>query len=467
VASHGTAPALRGGASTWVPEIRTLARLSWPATVTQIGIMLTGVVDTLMLARVSVDALAASALGSMWQWGVLSIGVGAVLGIDPLISQAHGRGDGPGTALALQRGLVVAALASIPVCAAMLLTGAGLRMLGQPPQIATLAQSYSLLKLPTVPCFLVFTALRQFLQGRGMLAAGTWAIYVASVLNAVLGYALIFGRLGLPALGLRGAAIADTLTSFAQVVGLWTLVRVLRLDHAAKRAWDREAFSRGGILQTLRYGVPVGLQMSLEAWAFTLAAFMAGWISVQAIGSHQIVLNMAALSYMLPLGVSMGTATRVGNLIGEGDAEGMRRAVRSALSLGAGMMIFAASAFTFLRHELPRLYTDDPALLALAAQILPIAGAFQLADGTQGVAAGVLRGMGRPQIAALINLLGYYAVALPLAYALGFRTQLGLVGVWIALAVGLLAVACAMLFWIRRTLHTPLAELQVQLNRAA
>lgn len=454
-------------ASAWAPEIRTLVRLSWPATVTQIGIMLTGVVDTLMLARVGVDALAASALASMYQWGVLSIGVGAVLGIDPLISQAHGRGDGPGTALALQRGLVVAALASVPVCAAMLLTGAGLRLLGQPPEVAALAQGYNLLKLPTVPCFLVFTALRQFLQGRGMLAAGTWAIYVASVINALLGYALIFGHFGSPALGLRGAAIADTLTSLAQVVGLWTLLRVLRLDQGAKRAWDRESFSRDGILQTLRYGAPVGLQMSLEAWAFTLAAFMAGWISVQAIGGHQIVLNMAALSYMLPLGVSMGAATRVGNLIGEGDAEGLRHAVRSALVFGASVMVFAAAAFTFLRHELPRLYTEDPALLALAAQILPIAGAFQLADGTQGVAGGVLRGMGRPQIAALINLLGYYAVALPLAYALGFRMQLGLIGIWIALAVGLLAVAFAMLVWIRQTLHTPVAELQVRVNRAA
>jgi MATE family multidrug resistance protein len=453
--------------SAWAPEIRTLVRLSWPATVTQIGIMMTGVVDTLMLARVGVNALAASALGSMWQWCVLSIGVGAVLGIDPLISQAHGRGDGPGSALALQRGLVVAALVSVPVCAAMLLTGAGLRMLGQPPEVATLAQGYSLLKLPTVPCFLVFTALRQFLQGRGMLAAGTWAIYISSVLNAVLGYALIFGHFGLPALGLQGAAIADALTSLAQVVGLWTLLRVLRLDAGAKRRWDRESFSRDGILQTLRYGVPVGLQMSLEAWAFTLAAFMAGWISVQAIGGHQIVLNMAALSYMLPLGISMGTATRVGNLIGEGDAERMRRAVRSALLLGASVMVFSASAFTLLRHELPRLYTDDPTLLALAAQILPIAGAFQLADGTQGVAAGVLRGMGRPQIAALVNLLGYYAVALPLAYTLAFRMQLGLIGIWIALAVGLLAVACAMLFWIRQTMHTPLAELQVQVDRAA
>jgi MATE family multidrug resistance protein len=367
----------------------------------------------------------------------------------------------------LQRGLCVAALASVPVCLTMLLTGAGLRLLGQPPEVAALAQSFNLIKLPTVPCFLVFTAQRQYLQGRGMLAPGTWATYLATALNAVLGYGLIFGHFGLPALGLRGAAIADTLTTFTLALGLWAIVRVMRLDQGATRAWDRESFSREGLLQALRFGLPVGAQMSLEAWAFTLAAFMCGWISVQAIGSHQIVLNMAALSYMLPLGISMGAATRIGNLIGAGDAAGMRRAIRSALALGASVMVFAASAFTLLRHELPRLYTDDAALVTLAAQILPIAGAFQLADGTQAVAGGVLRGMGRPYVAALVNLLGYYVLALPLAYTLGFRAQLGLFGIWIALAVGLISVGGAMLWWIRGALHTPLTELQVRVNRAA
>jgi MATE family multidrug resistance protein len=453
--------------SAWVSEIRALVRLSWPATVTQIGLMLTSVVDTLMLARVGVDALAAGTLASMWQWSVMSVGIGAVMGIDPLISQAHGRGDGPGMALALQRGLVVAALASVPVCACMLLTGTGLRALGQPPEVAALAQTFNLIKLPTVPCFLVFTALRQYLQGRGLLAAGTWAAYLAVLINGVLDWALIFGHLGLPALGLQGAALAALLTLLALVIGLWLIVRVQRLDEGATRAWDRESFAREGVLQTLRFGLPVGLQMSLEASAFTIATFMCGWISVQAIGSHQIVLNMAALSYMLPLGISMGAATRVGNLIGEGDLDGMRRAVRSALMFGASLMVFAASAFALLRHELPRLYTDDAALLPLAAQILPIAGAFQLADATQAIAGGVLRGMGRPHIAALVNLLGYYALALPLAYTLGFRAHLGLFGIWIALAVGLLAVAVALLFWIRVSLRAPLGQLQVRVNRAS
>jgi MATE family multidrug resistance protein len=445
-------------------EYRALIRLSWPAALTQIGLMLASVVDTLMLARVNVDALAAGALGNMWQWSLLSIGVGAVMGIDPLISQAHGRNDGRGAALALQRGLVIALLISIPLLVCQSLTGAGLRLLGQPAHLADLAEDYNLWKLPTIPCFLVYTALRQYLQSRGLMAPATVAAYAAALFNAIADWAFAFGHLGAPALGLRGIAIAGALTAFVLVLALWVTIRVLGLDTGASRAWDSESFSLAGLLQTLRIGLPVGAQMSLEAWAFTLASFMAGWISVEALGSHQIVLNMAALSFMLPFGISMGAATRVGNLIGEGDVLGMRRAVRAALTLGGGLMVFAATAFTLLRHELPLLYTDNSTLAELGARILPIAAAFQLADATQVIAGGILRGMGRPYIAALINLLGYYALALPLAYTLGFPLGLGLFGIWLALAVGLLAVALALLTAVRRCIRLPLAELQVRVG---
>jgi MATE family multidrug resistance protein len=347
----------------------------------------------------------------------------------------------------------------------LLLTGEGLRLLGQPPAIAELARQFNWLRLPVVACFLLFTALRQYLQGRGWLAPAAFAAYLTTAVNAVLDWALIFGHLGLPALGLRGAAIAGSLSALLLVTSLWVMIRVL-LGSSERRRWDAESFAWSGLRQTLRLGLPIGVQMSLEAWAFTLAAFMAGWIDVVAIGSHQIVLNMAALSFMVPLGISMGAATRVGNLIGEGDEPGMRRAVRSALGLGAGVMVFAAAAFAVFRHELPRLYSDDPGLVALSAQILPVAGAFQIADGTQAVAGGVLRGMGRPQVAAMVNLVGYYALALPLAYLLGFRAGLGLLGIWLALAAGLLLVAGALLYCIRRTERIPLSELQVRVSGA-
>jgi len=442
-------------------ELRALYALAWPATVTQVGLMLTGVVDTIVVARLGSHELAAAALAQMLMWSTMSLGVGAVMGTDPIISQAHGRGDNDATALGLQRGLLVAVLSSIPICAALALTGHVLRALGQPPEVAALAARYNLLRLPTVPCFLVFHAYRMFLQARGQMAPATWLIYAENALNAVLAWALTFGHLGAPKLGFDGAALAGTITTIALVLGMRAIMRLPGIAQGAMRRWDRASFSLAGLTAVLRIGAPVGVQLWLEAFAFTFATFMVGWIGVDAVGAHQIALNLASLTFMVPLGVSMGASARVGNLIGAGDEPGVRRAVWVALGVGASVMCVSALGFAVFRTLLPRLYTEDAALIAVAAQILPLAGAFQLSDGTQVVAAGILRGMGRPNAAAVVNLLGYYMLALPLAYVLAFRFGLGLRGIWYGLILGLVVVSVALLIWVRRTTQRPLAELRV------
>ncbi len=442
-------------------EIRALYTLSWPATVTQVGLMLTSVVDTMVVARLGEHELAGSALAHMWFWSTMSLGMGAVMGADPLISQAHGRGDGQGAALGLHRALLTALLVSVPICIALALTAPVLRLLGQPEAIVGLAQRFNVLRLPSVPCFLLFSAYRIFLQARGRMGPATLIIYAANVLNGLLAWALVFGAFGAPRLGFDGAAIAGTVTALVEVVGLWLCIRGLGLDEGAKRAWDRASFSMAGLGSVMRIGVPVGAQMWLEAFAFTAASFMVGWIGVEAVAAHQIALNLASLTFMVPLGISMGASARVGNLIGAADVQGMRRAVWVAIAFGAGVMTFSAGGFTAFRKVLPLLYTEQAALIAAAAQVLPLAGAFQLSDGTQVVAGGVLRGMGRPHAAAIVNLLGYYGFALPLGYVLAFPLKMGLVGVWLGLTLGLVAVSAALVFWVRRTLRRPLAELTV------
>jgi MATE family multidrug resistance protein len=443
-------------------ELQQVARLSAPVALAQLGLMMIGVVDTLMLSRLGVTELAAGALGNAWQWTFLSLGLGMVMGIDPLISHAHGRGDGPGTALALQRGIVLGILVSLPIMLAGASTEQGLLAIGQEPAVALLAGRYNLYKLPTVPSFLVYSALRQYLQGRGLMGPATIVMWLGNLVHALLGWALIFGHLGLPALGVEGAALASSVSTVLLVVMLAFWIVLLDLHVDAWRPWSRESFSLGGLLQTVRLGLPVGLQISLESTAFSISTTMAGWLGREALASHQIVLNMASLAFMVPLGISQGASTRVGNLIGSGDLPGMRRATKVSIALGASVMIFSALAFSALRYELPALYTGDARVIALAAQILPLAAAFQLTDGTQVVAGGVLRGMGRPDAAAVVNLLGYYLIALPCAYALGFVWGFGLVGIWISLAAGLTLVAGAMLVWVRRTASRPLAALRVR-----
>jgi MATE family multidrug resistance protein len=446
-------------------ELGMMARLSGPVALSQLGMMTIGVVETLMVGHLGATELAASALGNVWEWTWLCLGLGLVMGIDPLISQAHGRGDGVGTALALQRGIVIAAIASVPIAVAMAYTREGLVLLGQDAVVAELAGHYNRYKLPTVPCFLIYSALRQYLQSRTFMLPVTLVMWAGNLLHALLAWGLVFGSGGLPALGLVGAAVAESITFLLLVIGLSVTTWAFGLHRGAWRRWGRDSFAASGLLQTVRLGMPIGMQIGFEAWAFSIATFMAGWLGRDAVGGHQIVLNLASLAFMIPLGVSQAAATRVGNLVGAGDAEGLRTAVTAALLLGAAVMVPPALVFIWRQHELPALYGSGREVSRLASQILPMAAAFQLCDGAQVVAGGVLRGMGRPDVGALLSFVGYYAIALPLAYVAAFVWGYGLEGIWGALAIGLTIVAIALMLLVRGVSRRPLGALQLDVER--
>lgn len=437
------APSTTGG------EVRRLIELGGPAALTQLGWMLLGVVDTLMLGRLGVHELDAASLGNVWLWGTMIFGMGVVFGMDPVVAQAHGARDHGRVALALQQGLVVAVLCSIPLGASWLLTEEALSFMQQGPSLAADAERYVVIQLPSAPAFLAFTALRQYLQGRGIVAPALWVTLIANVVNVVGNWALIFGHLGFPAMGLEGAAIATAVTRCFLFVGLALWVWRFRLHRGAWRPWSRAAIDRRGLAEILFYGLPVALQYGLESWAFQGVAIMAGWLGKIPLAAHTIVLNMAALTFMMPLGISIGASTRIGNLVGAGHFRAAQRSAYLSFAMGAGVMFVAALVFIGFRHELPALYTDEVEVIALGAAILPIAGAFQLFDGIQVVGGGLLRGMGRPRPAVAFNVFGYYLLALPIGAWMAFRGGHGLAGLWWALCIGLGIVAVCLLVWIR------------------
>jgi MATE family multidrug resistance protein len=196
-------------------------------------------------------------------------------------------------------------------------------------------------------------------------------------------------------------------------------------------------------------GLPVAFQMGLEIWAFSGAALLAGLLGAVPLAAHTVALNMAALAFMVPLGISQGTVTRVGNLIGAGRMHDAQRASWVALGMGGGVMCVSATAFVTLRELLPRVYTQDAAVIALCASILPIAAAFQIFDGVQVVGCGVLRGMGRTRPAAIFNLISYWLIGIPLGAWLGLRAGFGLSGIWWGLCLGLAVVATLLVIWLR------------------
>ena len=431
-------------------EIRILSRLALPVVASQVASMMLWVVDLLMVGRVGVEALGSVSLGRSWIMLSTIFGMGLVFGIDPIASQAKGARDRQTLGLALQWGLVVAMAASVPIAGTFLVTGPFLRAIGQDPGLAAQAHDYVLVQIPGIPFFLAFIALRQWLQGRGIMRPGMWVAFAANGVNILVNWLLIFGNLGFPALGAVGAGWATTISEIFMLVALVGIVLRMQLQRGAWQGWSRAALDPRQLGRVLSLGLPVAVQISLELTFFALSAFLAGHLGELALASHSIVINIASIAFMVPLGISIGAVTRVGNRIGAGDFAGAQRSAWVACGFAGVFAAGSATVFILGRHWLPAFYTADAPTLALCATLMPIAAAFQLFDGVQVVGGGILRGMGRTRPAAVFNLIGYYVLALPFTWLLAFSLGWGISGLWWAMCIGLGAVAILLVGWIHR-----------------
>lgn len=436
---HGPALAAGGGRRQRIrEELRAVAGLALPVVVVQLGMMTMGVVDAAMLGRVSARALAASALGNAYGFSLLMGAAGILMAIDPLVSQAHGAGDRRAVGAHLQRALLLAAVLTVPVSLVMGNSRGVLLALGQGALVDD-ATAYLRGILPGNLAFLVFVVLRQTLQAMSVVRPAVVAIVAGNLVNLVGNYALIFGRLGAPALGVAGAA-------YATAIGRWALV--LTLAWAARpvlarcwQGWTREALDLRAHWRQLAIGVPIGVHLALELWVFTTVALLMGRLGVSELAGHQIALTLAAFSYMVPMGIAAAATTRVGNAIGRGDMPAARQSAAACLALGAGVMVLFALAFHFAPRLLAALFTGDPAVIAMGASLIPIAAVFQVFDGTQAVGAGVLRGAADTRVPAIIVFVAYWLVGLPLGAWLAARAGLGPPGLRWGLTLGLATVA--------------------------
>jgi MATE family multidrug resistance protein len=286
------------------------------------------------------------------------------------------------------------------------------------------------------------------------------AMVLANVINVGLNYIWIFGKLGFPAAGVAGSAWATAVSRWLMVVFLvvlsWRLLRPQLLP-IRPQIWDWAPLRR-----MLAIGAPIGAQMQLEYGVFAVVGIMMGWLGTNELAGHQIALNIASLTFMVPMGVSGAAAVLVGHAVGRGDAAEARRAAAAALVCGVGFMAVSALVMLALPQFLAALYTSDTAVAALAASLIPIAGVFQVFDGTQVVAIGILRGVADTRTPMLVNVLGYWLVGLPISAALGLWLGGGPRGLWWGLTAGLMLVGCVLLWRVRRRLGGEVARVQVE-----
>lgn len=444
-------------------ETGALMRLALPIVAVQVGMMAMGVVDTLMVGRVSAAALAAVAVGNIFVFGVVALGLGTLMALDPLVAQAVGADDQPAVARAVQRGLVLSGLLAAVLSAALLPGELILGFLRQPDEIVPLAAAYARANIPGVFPFLAFAMLRQSLQALGRIAPIVATVVAANAVNVLLNWILVFGHLGSPALGAVGTGWATSLSRLFMAGALLTLAwRDLR---PALRPWRAESFRPAPLARMLWLGLPIGIQVQLEYGAFGLIALLMGRLGTVAVAAHQVALNLASLTFMVPLGVSAAAAVRVGQAVGRNDAAGTRAAARSALAIGAGFMTITASLFLLAPQLLARVYTPDMTVVLLAASLIPIAGVFQVFDGLQAVAAGVLRGWGDTRTPMLANLVGFWLIGTPVSLYLGFGAGYGPRGLWWGLVVGLAVVAGALLLLVRLRLSGSVQRVSLEVVR--
>jgi multidrug resistance protein, MATE family len=441
-------------------DFKRVLKLALPVALVQVGLMSMGVVDTLMVGRVSAADLAGVALGNLYAFTFAVFGVGFLMALDPLVSQAVGAGDVEGAARSVQRGLFLgvglAALASL----ALLPAPAVFRLLGQSPEVIPLAAGYVRWSIPGMTGFFLFILFRQTLQALGRMAPLLWVTLSANLLNVFLNWVLIWGNLGFPRLGAVGSAMGTSLARWFLALALlaaagpvlWPLLRPIRPG----------VFDVRPLLRMFRIGAPLGLQTSLEFGAFALTGIFMGWLGVAPMAAHQVALNLAAFTFMVPVGIAAAGAVRVGQEIGRRKPQSARRSAGAALLLGSIFMTGTAGLFLLFPDALGSVFTEDPEVRRLAALLIPIAGVFQVFDGLQAVAAGVLRGAGDTRVPAFVNLAGFWLVGIPLSLGLGFGLGWGAAGVWWGLAAALAVVAVLLLLRVARRMGRDLQRLDAE-----
>ena len=441
----------------WRGELAATMALAWPlvlANFTQQAITAT---DVLLIGRLGPQSLAATTLALNFTYVFNMFLLGLATAASPMIASALGKRFNAvrDVRRTFRAGLWLLALA-LPAYGVLLWNiGAMMRSFGQDPALSVIGETFMHAYLWSAAPWLLFQLLRNFLAALERPRIVLWLSLAGIVINAVLSWALIFGRLGLPALGVIGAGIGSTLTWLILCAALIAYIfadREFRRFHLFGRFWR---FDRERVLAMARLGAPIGAGWGLEMGVFALAAYFMGWLGTEAVAAHAVALQLAALTFMIPLGLGQATTVRISRALGRRDKTGIMRAGWTSWMVGVTFMGVMALTMWAIPRPLVALFLADTSanapVIALAVTFLKVAAAFQLVDGAQVIGAGMLRGLHDTRWPLLFALFGYWGVGLGIGSWLAFSADWRGVGIWTGLAAGLAVVAVLMLWrWLRR-----------------
>ncbi len=443
--------AMETASSPWRHELGALLRLGIPMGLTQLVQFSINTVDVMMIGRLGAEPLAAASISMVLFYTMWLVGFGPVMAVTPLVSQSLGADPDncDDVRRSVRMGLWSIALLFPVALVFFFNAGPIIRALGQPEIIAKLSGPYVLALAPGLPFALAVSVLRQFLASIDRTRVPLLVIVLTTVLNAGLNYLLIYGTFGFPQLGLMGAGIAS---SISHAAGLFALVIYIGWDREARRFdlfKDLLRYDGPRLGEVFRLGWPIGVTTAFEMLLFNSAAFLMGRIGVNEVAAYQVGLNVAALAFMMPLGISLAGCVRVALAEGAGDKARVRRAALLTILISAAAILIVALPAGLFPHMVAGLYLDtanpnNAAVVELVALFLPIAGAFALFDGTQVAANQCLRGLKDVRVPMVMAAISYWVVGFPVAAVLGLATPVGAVGVWWGLLAAL-AIAAVLL----------------------
>lgn len=433
---------------TYLPYYKRNLKVAFPVMLTQLGASLVGLFDSIMVGRYATVDLAAVSFSNALFFTVMVFAMGALMGLTPLVGiqvgslssdSSHGEQSNIRSLIAsfFQNGMLFTVLLSF--LSLVLLGGCipFLHCFGQDPEVVQAARPYYTLIVLSIIPFLFFTFFKQFLEGLGNTAVAMVITLVMNGLNIFLNWLFIYGNWGCPELGATGAGIGSLVARVGMPV-CFVLVMYLRKEwrgYLSSIRW--QSFRLSVIKELTKIGFPIGVQTLMETIAFTAAFVFIGWISKEALAAHQIANQMCDMTFMVILGIGSATTIRVSHQLGANHLEGVRMASNASIHLVLLINAVGAAVMIGLRHQIPMLFTKDQEVIAIASQLIALAGVLQFADGLQVVAASMLRGITDVKVPMVIAMFSYSIVCISIGLFLAFPMGMGAVGIWIGFVVGL------------------------------
>jgi len=414
-------------------------KIAVPVMIGQVGQILVGLVDNIMVGKLGAASLAAVSLGNAVFAIAISLAIGFSLSITPLIAESDGKKDTDSGSKIFKDGVWFCVIVGLLLYGLIKVIQPFLHHFNQPEEVVRLTTPYlNIVGISIIP-FTIFMAFKQFSDGMSATKYAMIATIAGNAINIILNYALIYGKWGFPRLELEGAALGSLISRILMLVLLIVILRGKEKYLPYFKNFFKQIFSTTAISNILNLGFPVALQMLFEFGFFSSSIFLSGSLSTQDQAANQIALNLASMAFMIAIGLGVTATIRVGNQVGKGNFKELIRIVRSILLLVFVLELVLAIFFMSTHTFLPKIYINDGEVIRIASQLLIIVAWFQLSDGFQVTLLGVLRGLQDVNVPTVIIFISYWCIGFPICYTLGKAENLGAYGIWLGLLVGLFA----------------------------